>query len=252
MSDIKTQGIIIARRDFSEGDRIFWILTQDLGLIQALAKGVRKILARLSGHLELGNQVQLQLYKGRTFYTIIEAQVEDSFFYLKDDLSRASLIYHFFELVKVFLPLEQRQTQIYHLLISCLKALGCQSQPAVKIYFELKFIIHLGFGPEFYKCAFCNQKLKPDSNFFSFPQGGILCQSCSSEDKMSIKISNQAIRLLRWLALEEIESLPSLAKIDARLIKETGRILNLYLEYLGEKRLNGLEFIRQVEKINQV
>ncbi len=246
MPNIKTQGIVIAKRDFSERDRIFWIFTQDKGLIQAFGKGVRKILARLSGHLEIGNVLELGLYKGKTFYTITDAGVIYSYSYLKNDLGKTSILYHFCELIKIFMPLDTRHSEVFTLLISSLNLLGRKSTVLAKIYFELKFIGELGFGPELYKCA-CGKKVEPNDNYFSF-QGGVLCSDSALRDKSAIKISDSVIKLFRWIAIEDAGNLPLDAKVDAKVLQEAEKILDLYLEYLAEKKLHSLDFMKKVKR----
>lgn len=249
MPIVKTQGVIIAKRDFSEGDRIFWILTENQGLIQALGKGVRKILAKMSGFLEVGNLVNLQLYKGRTFYTITDVQTVNSFAKLKNELAHASLIYHFFEVVKTFVPLEENRPEIFWLLVRGLANFDCQPSPILKIYFELKFIKNIGFGPELHHCAVCRRALPPGGNFFSAAEGGTICPACAVPSGISQKVSDQTIKMMRWLRLEEIEALAKLTSIDSRVVREADRILAFYMEFLAEKKLHGNGFL---EKVNQL
>jgi len=247
MPNIKTQGIVIAKRDFSEGDRIFWIFTPDKGLIQAFGKGVRKILARLTGYMEIGNVLELGLYKGKTFYTITDVGVIYSYSYLKNDLGKISILYHFCELIKIFIPLDARHSEVFTLLISSLNLLGRQSTILAKIYFELKLINELGYGPELYQCV-CGKKLEPGDNYFSF-HSGVLCSDSALQDKNAIKISDPVIKLFRWIVIEEAGNLPLDAKIDKKILQEAEKILDLYLEYLAERKLHSFDFMKKVKEL---
>ncbi|MCA9330182.1 DNA repair protein RecO, partial [Candidatus Saccharibacteria bacterium] len=53
MKQIVTVGIVLARINYGEADRIVTILTPDHGKIRLLARGVRKIKSRLAGGIEL-------------------------------------------------------------------------------------------------------------------------------------------------------------------------------------------------------
>lgn len=237
---------MVSRRDWSEADRIYWIYTRDLGLIQALAKGVRKLLARMGGHLQLGNRLDLRLYKGKTFYTITEVTIKESFAWLRRDLIATSQLYHYLELIKVLVPLEQKGEKFYGLLLESIRGLNLPYKRRLKIFFELNLIGRLGFGPEFFHCASCASQLQPGRNFFSIDQGGVLCENCGGLDKKARQISDMAIKLARWLAVEEIANLAKLKLIEPK-EKELERTLSDYLEYLAERRLASDSFIKQVK-----
>ncbi|TSC93057.1 MAG: DNA repair protein RecO (recombination protein O) [Candidatus Berkelbacteria bacterium Licking1014_7] len=250
MPNIKTKGIVVARRDFSESDRLIWIFTEDFGLVQALARGARKILARLNGHLELANLAKFHFYKGKTFYTIIDAQVINNFSKVKNDLKNASLIYHFLELVKIFLPLGEKHPAVLGHLSDSIEILGRQNHSVAKIFFELQFVSELGFKPEMHECVICQKRLALGKNFFSFLQGGILCSDCSVADKSSFGVSDNCIKLIRWIAIENISTLKKLENIPDNLIQETDRILEGYLEFLAERKLVGQDFVKKVKRLS--
>jgi len=49
MKRINTHGIVLARTDFGEADRILTFLTPDNGKVKAIAKGVRKQKSKMAG-----------------------------------------------------------------------------------------------------------------------------------------------------------------------------------------------------------
>ena len=61
MPAYQTDAIILKREDAFEADRIYHIYTRDFGKVRALATGVRKINAKLSGHLEPFNLAWVEL-----------------------------------------------------------------------------------------------------------------------------------------------------------------------------------------------
>lgn len=61
MAAYKTNAIILKRVDIFEADRLYHIYTENFGKIRTIAGGVRKINAKLAGHLEPFNLVWAEL-----------------------------------------------------------------------------------------------------------------------------------------------------------------------------------------------
>lgn len=65
-----TKGIVLANRAVREADRIYTILTQDLGLIRAIASGVRKEKSKLRGSIEPFSLCSISLVRGREYWRL--------------------------------------------------------------------------------------------------------------------------------------------------------------------------------------
>ncbi len=65
MPAYQTNAIILKREDVFEADRIYHLYTEDFGKIRAMAGSVRKINAKLTGHLEPFNVVWTELVAKR-------------------------------------------------------------------------------------------------------------------------------------------------------------------------------------------
>jgi|SRR3989344_9478331 len=61
MATYQTNAIVLKREDIFEADRIYSLYTEDFGQVKAIAGSVRKINAKLSGHLEPFNIVWVEL-----------------------------------------------------------------------------------------------------------------------------------------------------------------------------------------------
>lgn len=57
----QTNAIVLKREDIFEADRIYHLYTEDFGKIRAIAGSVRKINAKLTGHLEPFNLTWVEL-----------------------------------------------------------------------------------------------------------------------------------------------------------------------------------------------
>src|SRR5581483_11158034 len=123
MRNLKTEGIIIKRRNFGEADRILTVFTKDHGKLQLKAKGVRRITSRRSSHTELLNLTSLYLYQGRNMYLLTEAIVVENFSQLKNDLLSVGFAYHICELIDGLCPENQENQKVFDLLKQTLFAL---------------------------------------------------------------------------------------------------------------------------------
>lgn len=116
MRNIRTEGIVIKRRNYGEADRILTVLTRDFGKITIKAKSVRKITSRRSAHIELLNHTALHLYKKDSFMILTEAKMLEDFSVIKQDFNKVGLAYHFCELVDSLCPENQENGNVYRLL----------------------------------------------------------------------------------------------------------------------------------------
>lgn len=125
----KTEGIVIKKTNFGEADRILTVLTPQYGKIKVLAKGVRKINSRRSGHLELFHKSTLGLYEGKTFDIVIEAVRVPGYSFLERELVSISYAFYVCEIVDLLVPELQEQTEVFYLIESCLAKLAEAKKP---------------------------------------------------------------------------------------------------------------------------
>jgi len=69
-----TRGIVLSERPVREADRIYTIITRDLGLVQATALGVRKEASKLRGALEPFVLSKISLVRGKEHWRITSAE----------------------------------------------------------------------------------------------------------------------------------------------------------------------------------
>lgn len=123
MKSYKVEGIVIRRKSFGEADRILTVFTKKHGKIKVLAKGVRRITSRRGGNIELFNQVEMAIHRGRTFDILTEAQVINSFSQIRKDLNLVGLAFHVCEIVDGLCPEHQSHPRVYDLMLEVLNKL---------------------------------------------------------------------------------------------------------------------------------
>jgi len=73
-----TKGLVLSHRPLREADRVYSILTRDLGLIRATATGVRKEESKLRASLEPLSLASISLVKGKEYWRVTSAKLEES------------------------------------------------------------------------------------------------------------------------------------------------------------------------------
>jgi DNA repair protein RecO (recombination protein O) len=91
------EGIVLARRNYGEADRILVLFSKHHGRISLLAKGIRRLTSRKRGHLEVFNYLKFQAIKGKGLDLIVEAETIDDFQIIRKNLKKVSLAYYFME-----------------------------------------------------------------------------------------------------------------------------------------------------------
>jgi len=95
MRSQKIKGIIINKRSLGEKDYAITVLTPDFGKIQCIAKGARNIKSKFTGHVDLLNVCDFEIYSGPGNTIITECQVQKNYASFRKDLKKfffASLI----------------------------------------------------------------------------------------------------------------------------------------------------------------
>lgn len=91
---IVTTGVVLARTDFNEADRILTILTPDHGKVRVIAKGVRRLKSKLAGGIELFSISELTLLPGRSeIMTLVSSRLRHHFGTIVTDIQRTMFAY---------------------------------------------------------------------------------------------------------------------------------------------------------------
>ncbi len=234
-----TEGIVIKEEDYGEADRFFTILTKDYGKIRVMAKGIRKIKAKLRSGLQVLSQIYLEFVQGKYFYTAIEAISLDDFKIIKDNPEKLkSAFYVLFILDKLIR--EGKDDRIWLLASKILKKIEEEKISGPKLdlllrYFEWNLFDILGYHPELYKCQVCRKKLKEEKLYFSARGGGALCGICRKKDKESEEIDINTLKILRLILGRKKEILEKLKPGPEKGLK---KISSQYLEHILEEKIN--------------
>jgi len=248
MGIYKTNGIILKRKDFGEADKLVTIFTDSEGKINVKAKGIRWLLSKNKGHLELFNYSDLMIAEGKEIDTVASAFTLESFKRIKEDLKKTAVAFYLAELCDKLIPFKEKNKKIFDLLLESLRHLDRDEKPKILTrYFELNLLATLGFKPEVNLCVHCRKQLLPIFNFFSSKLGGVCCPSCCQKfDPKSLKISKKALSTLRLLLSYNLETVLRF-KIDKETEREVEGISENFLKYVAEKKFKSPRFLQEIE-----
>lgn len=250
MEIYRTKGIILKRTNLGEADRILTLFTESEGKMKALAKGIRRVLSKNAGHLELFNYSDLQIVKTKSeLEKITNASTLESFKNLREDLRKTALAYFFSELIDKLTSEKEKNERIFRLLLETLRYLDkmkdLRKENLLTFYFQLNLLSFLGFRPEINLCLRCRKKIKAPFYYFSSQLGGILCPSCFKYPPKGLKISQKAIKTLRRLSSYDMEIVERL-RIDCQVEKEIRALLEDFFKYIAEKEFETPKFLKEI------
>lgn len=235
----KTKGIILRRSNLGEADRILTILTEKYGLVRAVAKGVRKTLSHLAGHLEPFCLTEFLIAEGRNLDIISGAVIQKCHLKLRGNLEATQTAFYLAEIIDRMLGEREKHPEIFELLDETLENLNSAPGELLIAYFELNFLASTGFHPELEKCVRCNAKLS-DHNHFDFDSGGIVCGKCDN----GRPVSNDAIKALRLFLKHRLSTIQKI-KTNQKLVQEISAITSDYLRHINQKDFKSKRFLVQ-------
>lgn len=205
----KTRGTVLRSWNLGEADRILEIQTDQLGLIRAVARGVRRVKSKLAGHLEPLTDVELMLAAGRgDLMTVTGAKAKSLYPGLRTDLDRLTAASAVAELVSRSAPEAEPNAQLSDLTRAALASLEAADHPEwTSAYYEWQLVRAGGWEPELGRCVSCGRNLQPDQTAFSFTAGGTICHDCRMEDPSAVEISAADVKVLRLFSQRPYQEL---------------------------------------------
>jgi len=239
---------VLKRSDFGEADRLLTLYTPKLGKIRAIAKGVRKLTSRKSGHLELFTHSQLLIAKGRNLDIVTQAETIHAFRPLREELLRTGYAYYVAELMDLFVEEGVENQPLFDLLLAMLGWLGDASDLDLTTrFFELHLLSLLGYRPQLFQCVVCYNRIEPTTNFFSAADGGVICANCRQNHRRAREISLNALKVLRFLQTRDYNTCCRL-RLSRTLHKELETVMYDYITYLLERSLKSVAFLNTLRR----
>ena len=151
---VNTEGIVLKSMKYKENDGILTVFSRKLGKISVMARGIRSSKSKQLAGTQPLCYSDFILYKGKTMYTLNNAEPIANHYKLREDLDLLAVASFFIELVDTVTHEGQSNNRLFNLLEESLKALerkeGDLSLHTLR--FLLQFLKYSGFEPYLKAC----------------------------------------------------------------------------------------------------
>ena len=196
MNNYVTEAINLKSYNLNDADKIVVMYSRDNGLIKGVAKGIKKPKSKLGARMDLLVANSLQLLKGRSMDTILQAQTVNNFKKTREDIDKLMYSSYISELVVNFGEgTEAISKDIYELLYKALNRISLVESKKdaliAVIKFQLKLLLFMGFCVELDTCLCCRERVLDEEMYFSSQMGGIVCVECNEHLGVSLKMHHK-------------------------------------------------------------
>lgn len=144
-----SKGIVLAKTNYSEADRILIVYTRDFGKIHLIAKGVRKPKSRKRGSLEVFSLINFSANKGKGLDFLTEVETIESYRKIRKDLKKLSLAYYFMEVIGRITKEEEENKKLFDLISGYMvKIRKTKSLRQLRKKFVEEVLVELGYWPK--------------------------------------------------------------------------------------------------------
>ena len=232
----RTLGLVLKKEDRGETDQLFTIYTKDFGKLEILGKSIRKISSKLRAGTDIFYLSEIEFIQGKTHKTLTDAILIEKFEILKKSFKRLKIVYQIADVLDNLVKGQEKDPKIWDLLQETLRELNnwrlkIEHLKLIYHYFFWNFLSLLGYKPELYNCALCQKKLIPESLYFNFKEGGVICSSCFKKNKQGEEISQDLVKILR-IILKKDWSIFKKLKFDPSIFKILKNISKNYLSFI--------------------
>ncbi|KKQ02182.1 MAG: repair protein RecO protein [Candidatus Roizmanbacteria bacterium GW2011_GWA2_36_23] len=110
---IKSEAIVLRKRNLPNQDLIINLFTKDKGRLTVFAKGIKKITSRRLSHSQTGNLVNAVIYKRNDYSYLQETNLVSAFSQIKTNKQKTNCLYFMLFVLDRLLPENEKEEQIY-------------------------------------------------------------------------------------------------------------------------------------------
>jgi DNA repair protein RecO (recombination protein O) len=188
---ISTHAIVIRRERLGDFHKSLFLLTTDLGLINATAYGAYKMHSRLRMGSEPFTWALFHLYHNpvKHAYKVTELEIRETFPRLQADLSRLASASLYAEVVQKSYGAGEFSGSLFRLFIDSLHLLesaDARREPYVTIQFLWRFLSMAGYQADTATCDRCGASLAAKAVVCAAAGHSFLCAACGGGQGMEI------------------------------------------------------------------
>ena len=194
------------------------------------ARGARKPKSKFLACAQIFTYADYVLAEGRGFYSVNQAEIIESFYYIRKDYDCLAAAYSITEICEKTLLEDMPADDLLLLALKALSHLSKGSFPALQIsnVFLIRFITWYGLSPETENCGICGKPLEEMGSVLLTSEG-VRCTNHSGNDDapLCLKISASAAYALRHIVTSGMPQSFSFKAADDVLaeLQRIGRLL---------------------------
>lgn len=243
-----TRAVVLSAKSLEDHDRLVVLLTQDLGVVTAYAKGARRQKGTMASATEQLSYSAFQLFRNRDRTFVDRAEAETIFFGIRQDMDRLALAAYFCQLCRELIPEGDTQPGYLHLMVNTLTLLDRGKLPLsqLKAVFELRLLTMSGYMPDLVACSVCGD-LAGEEVFFAPAAGVLYCGEHRPPEGLTplIPLAPGVFRAMRHILYSDFEKLFSF-RLGEKSLSQLAAASEAYLLAQVERVLPALNFYKTV------
>ncbi|MDB9537767.1 DNA repair protein RecO [Dolichospermum planctonicum CS-1226] len=257
----KATGINLKTQPLGESDKIVTILTQEFGLIRAVATGARKQNSSLGGKMGMFVINELLISPGKNLNIIIEAETIKNYPGLSRNLGKLAASQYLAEIVLCQSLSEQPQIELYDLFNKHIQRIAYIPRTEIKavvaclVQGVFQLLNLAGLKPQVEFCCLTQRFLTPDWKNphwqvgFSIPSGGIICLEAWKNLQQQIEQGKWEHRKMNGKTKKNVTNTQSLASDPSDKTVFYQQELPVVSYLLNGKELFMLQHLSEIEII---
>lgn len=242
---VKTEAIVLKSFDFRETSRIVTFYTRNHGKVKGVLKGIRKDPRKFGSSVDRFslNDIVFYQYRNSDIHLVSQCDMKDYYFPIRQDFRKMAAASYVLELVDAIMPVEQKNEEIFDLILQYLSSLGSAQDISKLVHvFQIKTLVYSGFRPHLDTCVKCERKVQGQTRF-SMQLGGLICEICRPLGTDAALVSKGTVASILHIEQCEWERSLRLSLSDA-IKKELKFVLNNFLVFHLEKHLKSAKYVQ--------
>jgi DNA repair protein RecO (recombination protein O) len=175
MPSFKAKAVVLKTHNLGEADKILRLYSQEKGLIDAVAKGARKLKSKFGGRLELFNFIDCELSKGKSLDILTQAELVRNFKNISSEFNKFLFCQLICEIILKTHPSESESSQktaslLFKLIYVSFYEINSAPSEDLSLlektaaFFIAKYLKITGYAPLIDSCCKCGTKVGPENN----------------------------------------------------------------------------------------
>ncbi len=247
---VTVDGIVIGRRSIGETGCFIDVLTDEYGVIEAVAHGVKKLTSKNAGSAALFSYSRFCFSKNGVKYTLNSAEPKFSFHGISSDIEYLSLAAYFADVLKDTVASEQENAGMLRFAAVTMYELDKKrrSLDLIKSVFELHISAMLGFSPDLRACRVC-ACYEHEKMYFDAVNSCIVCGDCVQEYNAPAgltELSPELLYAMRYIVFSPVDKIYKL-DVNADVQRKLSLLTEEYLLHQLDREFRSLDYFKTIK-----